>query len=643
MNGKNLSRRALIVLLLLLVGCGGNEPAQTNVDTPPISEGTTATETAVSPAPTTEPTIEIEAAISDSPTAEPSIEESEEAEETAAVEYDNIDDFFDASYSALLLRDPELISEIGLDAVYGTTNNQLTDISDAYIRETQTLEVQTLAQLRRFDRASLTPEQQLSYDIYEFYLADRVAGHPFMYHNYPVSFFITSVPSQLETFMTDLHPIANVADAEGYISRLSQVDTKFDQLLEGLVIREEMNIIPPRFVFQWTLPGLRQIANALPRSTTFYTSFEARLDEVADISNDEKAQLLETAENEIEQTVIPAYAKLVDYLVEIENKATSDDGVWKLPDGDAFYAYALQHHTTTNMTADEIHELGLQELERIQAEMRLIFDELGYPNDPLPQLFDRVAQESGFLTDDAILAEYEDLITEAEQNVADAFDLTPQADVVVIGVESGGYYIRPSVDGSRPGAFYASAFGTEPRFAMPTLAYHEAIPGHHFQLAIMQELPNLPTFRNGASFTAYVEGWALYAELLAAELGFYEDDPYGDLGRLQGEAFRAARLVVDTGIHAKQWTFNEAVTFMRDNTGLPERMVQGQIARYIVWPGQATSYKIGMLNILALRQQAMDALGDDFDIKEFHNVVIGQGSMPLGILETAVQSYIAGK
>ncbi|WP_420630926.1 DUF885 domain-containing protein [Candidatus Leptofilum sp.] len=628
MNISNLPKRVFIVILLLLVGCGGGQLDQ------PVPDNTSPPENP--PVAETAPSENSGQAVSDSPITEPILDA-----ETAA--YDNIDDFFDASYSALLLRDPELISEIGLDAVYGTGNNQLTNISDAYIRETQALEVQILAQLRSFDRASLTPAQQLSYDIYEFYLADRVAGHEFMYHNYPVTFFITSVPSQLEIFLTDLHPIANLADAEGYISRLSQVDSKFDQLMEGLLIREEMNIIPPRFVFQWTLPGLRQIANGAPRSTAFYTTFAVRLDEVDGISDDDKERLLETAASEIEQTVIPAYANLVDYLAELEDKATTDAGVWKLPNGDDFYAYTLQHHTTTNLTADEIHELGWQELERIQAEMQTIFDELGYPNDPLPQLYERVAQESGLLTDSAILEEYEALIAEAEQNVADAFDLTPQADVVVIGVQSGGYYIRPSVDGSRPGAFYASAFGTQPRFSMPTLAYHEAIPGHHFQLAIMQELPNLPMFRNGASFTAYVEGWALYAEFLAAELGFYEDDPYSDLGRLQAEAFRAARLVVDTGIHAKRWDFNEAVAFMRDNTGLPERMVQGQIARYIVWPGQATAYKIGMIEILNLRQQAMDALGDDFDIKAFHNVVIGQGSLPLGILETAVEAYIAGE
>jgi uncharacterized protein (DUF885 family) len=261
----------------------------------------------------------------------------------------------------------------------------------------------------------------------------------------------------------------------------------------------------------------------------------------------------------------------------------------------------------------------------------------------LPTLYGRVAGDSGLLSGDEIVAGYEAIIAEAAANVGEAFDLVPQADVIVIGGQSGGYYIPPAVDGSRPGAFYAVAVGSETRFSMPTLAYHEAIPGHHFQIAIQQELEGLPSFRNGETFTAYVEGWALYAELLASELGFYEDDPYGNLGRLQGEAFRAARLVVDTGIHAQGWTFEEAVNYMEENTGLPRRMVEGQIARYIVWPGQATAYKIGMIKILALRQKAMDELGAAFDLKEFHNIVLSNGSVPLDILERIVDDHIESK
>jgi uncharacterized protein (DUF885 family) len=243
------------------------------------------------------------------------------------------------------------------------------------------------------------------------------------------------------------------------------------------------------------------------------------------------------------------------------------------------------------------------------------------------------------VTGNQIVTEYERLIETAEQELSVAFDLLPSADVVVIGGPTGGYYSPPAVDGSRPGAFYARAVGTEPRFGMPTLAYHEAIPGRHFQVAIALE-SDLPSFRKGATFTAYIEGWALYAERLAWEMGFYEADPYGNLGRLQGEAFRAARLVVDTGIHAKRWSYDQAVQFMLDNTGLSRGSMEFEVSRYATWPGQATAYMIGMLKILELRQRAMDQLGDEFEIKEFHNLVLGNGSLPLSILEQAVDEYI---
>jgi uncharacterized protein (DUF885 family) len=295
------------------------------------------------------------------------------------------------------------------------------------------------------------------------------------------------------------------------------------------------------------------------------------------------------------------------------------------------------------LSPDEIHELGLQEVDRIQAEMRVIFEQLGYPeNESLSSLFGRVLSDSGLLYSQDIVAGYEAIIREADQKVGAVFDLRPKAEVVVIGVPQGGYYIGPARDGSRPGAFYATQTGSETRFSMPSLAYHEAIPGHHFQIAIAQEL-DLPGFRTAVGSTAYIEGWALYAELLAYELGFYKDDPYGNLGRLQMELFRAARLVVDTGIHAKGWNYDQGVEYMLENTGLPPGQVQFEVSRYITWPGQATAYKIGMLKILELRQLAMEQLGDRFDLKEFHNVVLGNGGMPLEVLERVVQDYIDAK
>jgi uncharacterized protein (DUF885 family) len=241
-----------------------------------------------------------------------------------------------------------------------------------------------------------------------------------------------------------------------------------------------------------------------------------------------------------------------------------------------------------------------------------------------------------------MVSTYETIIRQAENRLEPAFVLFPQAKVIVIGGASGGYYVSGSLDGSRPGAFYASTTGGSPLFSMPTLAYHEAVPGHHLQIAIAQEM-ELPTFRNLVHFTGYTEGWALYAEQLAWELGWYADDPYGDLGRLQAEAFRAARLVVDTGIHEKQWTFDKAADYMVENTGLPRDMVTGQISRYIAWPGQATAYKIGMIKILELRQHAIDQLGEAYDIKEFHSIILGNGSMPLDVLEKVVQNYIDEK
>jgi uncharacterized protein (DUF885 family) len=292
------------------------------------------------------------------------------------------------------------------------------------------------------------------------------------------------------------------------------------------------------------------------------------------------------------------------------------------------------------MTPKEIHQLGLDELERIQAEMRVIFDELGYPQDEsLTQLYNRVAQEGGYLHGKEILASYEAIIQEAKVTAAQALSRQPEADVVVIAGPTGGYYVQPAVDGSRPGAFYAAVSGTEAKFSMPSLAYHEAVPGHHTQIALALEM-DLPTFRRGSHFTAYVEGWALYAEQLMWELGAYENDPYGNLGRLRYEAFRAARLVVDTGIHAKQWTFDQAVDYMVENTGFDPGMVNFEVSRYVAWPGQALAYKIGMIKILALRQAAQQQLGDAFDLKAFHSVVLGNGAVPLDILENIVNDYI---
>jgi uncharacterized protein (DUF885 family) len=575
------------------------------------------------------------------PASEAPAGESSVAEIVAELDDLDLDSFFEASYRQLLLRNPEKITELGLTEALGVGNDQLTDISDSYLRETQELEAAVLELLNDYDRAQMSPEQQLSADIYGWYLEDQVRGHAFTYHDYPASFLITTgVQEQLIQFFADIHPIASQQDAEDYVARLSQVDTKLDQLIDGLRRREEAGVVMPGFLIPWTLYSVRNVAQSSARSTPFFTAFEEKVNLLQGPSPEDKQSLLEAAENEINESVIPGFRALAECLERQQAVATDDEGIWKLADGEAYYAYLLRHYTTTDMTADEIHQLGLEELERIHAEMRVVFDRLGYPEDEsLPALIGRVVRDSGTVSGGEIAATYEALIEAADQRIGPAFDLRPAADVIVVAGPAGDYYSSPAIDGSRPGMFYARVTGSEPRFGMPTLTYHETIPGHHLQLAVGQEL-DLPLFRKDVSFMAFVEGWALYAEQLAWELGFYEEDPYGDIGRLQAEAFRAARLVVDTGIHAKGWSYDEAVEFMLDNTGLPPDQVEIEVARYIVWPGQAVAYKIGMIKILELRQKAMDELGDRFDLTEFHNVVLGSGGMPLEILDRVVDDYI---
>jgi len=553
------------------------------------------------------------------------------------------DAFVDTSYRRLLSRDPETVLELGLSQVYGTPTDQLTDISDEYIRQTQTLESEVLSLLQLYDHSTLSAEQQLTYNIYAWYLEDKVKGQEFMYNDYPVNPTVLSLHLDLLQFFTDLRPVTNPQEAQDYVTSLRQVDTKFDQLIDGLKRREENQVMLPGFLVGWMIGDLNSIATSSARFTPYYTAFETKINVLTNISEAEKAGLLSAAEEAIDASVIPAYQALVSYFEHLQKVTTNDAGAWKFPNGEAYYNYALSHYTSTDLTTDQIHELGLQELERIHAEMRTIFDELGYPKDEsLPELYARVVKDGGTLSGDEIVQGYEDIISNVDQNISSAFDLRPSIGVIVIGGPTGGYYVPPAVDGSRPGMFYAQDTGVQPKFSMPTLAYHEAIPGHHFQIAIAQQL-DLPSFRRVSDFTAYVEGWALYAERLVSELGLYDQDMYGDLGHLQAEAFRAARLVVDTGIHAKRWTLDQAVDFMVENTGMPENAMQREVSRYICLPGQATAYYIGYTRILDARQRAMNELGDQFNLKEFHNILLGSGAMPLDILDQVISSYIQSK
>ncbi|MGB3715158.1 MAG: DUF885 domain-containing protein [Candidatus Promineifilaceae bacterium] len=554
---------------------------------------------------------------------------------------DRFDDFINHSYRQLLSRDPELVTSLGLQDAFEMGDDELTDISPGYSAETINLQRAILDELRTFDRNDLEKDQQLTYDIYAWYLEDLVRGGSFPYHDFPLTHYFTAEHNQIIHFFTEIHPISNVADAENYITRLSKIASKFRQLEEVLRLRQEAGIIPPRYIVERAGDQIGRIAHGEAVSTPFYSVFAEKIEELDGLSDSDRQSLLKTAEAIIEDSVIPAYLSLEGYLSELEQIAPQEIGVGTLPEGDSYYSQLLRHYTTTDLTADEIHQSGIQQLERIQREMRSLFSALEYSEDEtIPQLYSRVARDGGTVPRAEVVPAYERIIAEAAASLEGISSLRPSAEIIVKGVPSGGYYVAPAFDGSRPGAFYATASGPLSRFAMPTLAYHEGIPGHHFQIAVAQDL-DLSLFRNTVKFGAYVEGWALYAERLAWENGLYDDDPFGDLGRLQAEAFRAARLVVDTGIHARGWTRDRAIQFMESNTGLSRNMVASQIDRYVAWPGQATSYSIGMLKILELRGRAAEQLGDLFDHVVFNDFILSRGSLPLVELDDLVDEFIS--
>jgi len=561
-----------------------------------------------------------------------------------------IDQFFDESYKQLLLRNPEGLTYAGVSEQFGLHNDQLNNMSDAYVRDTQKLEDAILEILRTYDRAALSPDQQVSYDVYEWYLDSRARGHDLIYCEYPVHFMIGSYDIELIRLFTELHPLVTRQDVEDYLSRLSQVDDQVAQVMEGLELREQAGNIPPSFIVEMALSNLQEIADSSAASTPFYTTFSQKLSTVKAISDADKQTFRQAVQVEINRSVIPAFKTLASHFENLKTVATGDAGLWRLPNGEACYAYLLRRETSTDLTADEIHTLGLAEVARLQAELRRAFDDLGYPKDAsLGELLGRAIQEAGYyetLTQagkDQAVAAYEALIDDVSKRLAPVIDLRPRGQIAVVGdPNGGGYYVGGSRDGSRPGAFHAYVGGAQiNKFAMATTAYHEAVPGHGFQTTIGMEL-DLPIFRTDLFFNGYCEGWALYSEQLAWELGMYDDNPYGNIGRLQFELLRAVRLVVDTGIHAKRWTYEEATAYMNDAMGDPSGRFN-EVDRYVAWPAQATGYKIGALKILELRKMAMGQLGDRFDPIEFHRVVLGNGMVPLEILERLVQEYITAK
>jgi len=546
----------------------------------------------------------------------------------------DFDTFIDESFRTWVLRDPEMMTIGGLADYCGIRNDQLTDLSDTYIRQTQVLEQGILELLNSYDPNSLTPEQAITTMIYGWAFDDAVRNQPFVYHDYPVNHMVNCISYNIFALFTDLHPLSTRQDAEDYLACFSQLATKWDQLLVSLGYREELGVILPRRVMPDAIQSLQDVITN--RDDVIYTSiFEHRISQIPELTGEDIDTMVSQMRATAADSVVPAYESLIDHFTSLQATAPTDIGVWQFPNGLEYYAQCLRRNTTTELTAEEIHNLGLENAERVAAEMRAEFDALGYPaNEDMQTSMNRLYEDGGSVSGEAAVAAFQDAIDVGYSYLDRAFDLIPTTPVEVIGGEQGNFLSPAPMDGSRPGYFYAATTWTIPRYNIASIGFHETYPGHHMQLALCNEL-DIPVARKFFGFTGFVEGWALYAERLMWELGVYENNPIGNLGRLNMELLRAVRLVADTGIHAMQWSWSDVTEYQTQVLGYPTER-----ERYMVMPGQATSYYIGFLKILELRQRTMDALGTNFDLKAFHRVVLQNGSVPLSVLEQLVNTYI---
>jgi len=564
--------------------------------------------------------------------------------------------YLDRQMLKIAFQDPEMLTSLGFLESMGI-NGHNAHLDDVHPDRTDEFFADMKAfgdGLLQYDDEDLDADQRLSKEIV-LYLTNMVAdAEPFRYHTYPAN-QMGGIQSGFPRFMDSSHQVNSLEDAENYLSRMSELPRKYEQYLLSLKIREGKEIIPPRFVIDRVLEQMRKFVASPAEENILYTSLAEKLGEAEDIDEAEAADILSQVEASISENIYPAYDTFINYFSELEAKGGDEHGYWHLPDGPAAYKLALRFFTTTDYTAGEIHQVGLLEVARIQAEMLEIFASegidvsLGYMDameaySSLPEFYYDDNDEGRA----QILEDYQEMLDEFDANLDAAFNIRPKAGMEVVRVPEfmektapGAYYEQPAIDGSRPGRFYANLYDIKatPKFGMRTLAVHEGIPGHHFQIAIAMELEGMPLIRRFAPFVAYVEGWALYAERVAWEQGLLPT-PADNIGRLTAELFRAVRLVVDTGIHDQRWTREEAIDYMLANTGMAESDVVSEIERYIVLPGQATAYKVGMMKILELRQRSMDALGDKFDLRDFHDVVLKNGAVPLDILERLVDEYI---
>jgi uncharacterized protein (DUF885 family) len=552
---------------------------------------------------------------------------------------------FEAEYDQMLAKYPERATSQGDKRGYDKWDDETDDFAARALIEA---EQANLNLLRLASILPLNPSDRLSVRLANKNLERAKAGAPFRGHEYMFT-QMRGAHSAIPTFLANQHKVSSVEDAQAYIARLEGVPTKMGTLVARSNASAARGIMPPKFIFDYVINDSTNLLKGAPftdggTDSPMWADAQAKINS---LSTDEatKTRLKAEARAALLAHVKPAYENLIAAMTRQQAAARSTDGVWALPEGGAYYAERLANQTTTNLTADEIHTIGLDNVARLHGEMGAIMRQVGFTG-TRDAFFEKLETDPQFFIADTpegkagYIAQATAMIDAMRAKIPTAFNLMPKAPMVVRAVEpfrekSAGlaFYQRPSPDGSRPGIYYINTSNVKaiPTYQMEALAYHEGIPGHHMQIAIAQELQGIPKFRRFGGFTAYSEGWGLYTEKLGKDMGFYTD-PYSDFGRLTLELRRAIRLVVDTGLHHKRWTRQEAINYILANQPGDEASAQRDIDRYLVMPGQATAYLIGQIEILRLREAARTRLGSRFTLAKFHDVVLGNGSVPLDVL-----------
>ncbi len=580
----------------------------------------------------------------------------------------NIEHLYNRTFIKVMLKNPELITQLDVPVLYGFTKSELTDASDQADRDLLNLYKNEYETLQKYDFNELSEENQLNSKILGWYLDNLLERESFFYQGYSFDHLGGGVIN-FPRFMQEYHKLEKESDVTAYIKRLEKFPFKVNQLITKDSIRAVKGILPPDFIIKKTIgvisnligiPDDSMMLESDIKNNIFYLTLNNGLSKIDKIPNEEKSDLLAQTQTIIEKKIIPAYQDYLNHLRKLLEIATDDAGVWKLPNGDAYYRYCLKTQTTTTLDPETIHQIGLTEVDRIQKELREVVVKYGVLDSTIPMedAINMVAYKTGNILypskskdgkslADQVLDFYRITLIEADSLFTPYFNIKPKSELVVrrtpeyLGSSQPNQY-RYS---KGQGIFFTNLTNIEKQDSIflvwqKSLAYHEGIPGHHFQIAIQRELEDVPMFRNVLPFSAYTEGWGLYGEWLAYETGPYDNDPAGNLGRLSSELHRAVRLVVDTGIHYKRWSREKAIVYMMENYYVSREGSEREIDRYIVTPGQACAYKIGMLKILELRQKAEKELGENFDIRKFHDVILKNGELPLEVLDGLVKSYI---